>query len=339
MFLKKFLFHFALMVSALLICAPLVEARSGKQEPFNQVVILIDGSGSFKRRQGEAIERTTEILEGISVAEIRRWEKSKDRITIISIDALPEVIWQGSLEDLKAEDTDSWAARFKARTDYAYCTDLGAAFQLARQYLDGDPRYVSRYLFAFTDLINEPPTGSIRTCKRPRLPSPPPEDFPWETFEGVSVNIFWVPPDQKLTWQREAQKRGQASSFSLFTTSESSAAIVKPVPRAELAREVVEERRQEIAIKTKKVGTTFLKWIAKWIAIFLGLVVGIVVIATVATSRISRRRSGNPPPRGPATGRRQPPVPPSTPSASRSLSPLQGNPDRSPRPQRPNTLH
>lgn len=229
-----------------------------RQEPFNQVVILIDASGSYHSRQAEALKSATDRLQELAELELKRWEEDLDQITVISLDAVPEVIWHGNLKDLKdsleptqAGGTDpkaAWADRFKTRTDYASCTDVGAAFRLAASHLNGDARYVDKYLIAFTDGIDEPPLASIKNCRPAKHPSLPPDDFPWETLRGVSVSVFWVPPEQKLAWQRTVASHNLSESFSLYTTSESAQVKIKTITRAEREPDATESaaNRQQV---------------------------------------------------------------------------------------------
>jgi hypothetical protein len=277
----------------------------------NEIVIVVDATDSFRSRQTEAVERTVALLDGIASRELRRWEDNKDRVVIISLDALPEVVWSGSLGDLKAAASTSWAERFRARADYAKCTDVGAAFNLATRYLEGDPREVSRYLFAFSDLIDEPPTTSIRQCRPARVPSPPPEDFPWEKLQGVAVNIFWVPADQKLLWSRAAEQHGLKDSLALFTTSESAVVPVVPPKPAQLAPEVVEEQRKEMSQQVKEFGGKIIKKAGAVLAsIFL-----LLSLAILAALLLSRRRSSHQRPAPAQVGRRiTGPVPPLNPA-------------------------
>src|ERR1044071_753072 len=117
---------------------------------------MLDGSSSYKARRVEAINRALTLLDSIAQTKVHRWEQSTDKIAIITIDAVPEVIWQGSIRDLKALKQSDWTERFKARTDYENCTDVEAVFQLAAKNLRGDPKYVSKYLLPYTALIHEP---------------------------------------------------------------------------------------------------------------------------------------------------------------------------------------
>lgn len=263
------------------------DVLAGVIQARNEIVIIPDASGSFRNRQEEAIKRSVELLEDIAKQKLHRWEDNKDRVVIISLDALPEVVWAGSLRDLKTASSKSWADRFRARTDYASCTDVGAAFNLATHYLDGSPMEVNRHLFVFSDLINEPPTKSIRHCQPAHHPSPPPDDFPWEKLQGVTVNIFWVPVDQKLTWSKAAEQHGLKDSFALFTPSESSVTPILPPEPAHLAPKVIEEQRQKTAQQVKDFGGKILKWAG----LGLGLIFFLIVLAILGTILLSRSRS------------------------------------------------
>jgi hypothetical protein len=121
----------------------------------------------------EPSNRVGSLLEALAETKVHRWEPAADRITLISLDAIPEALWQGTLRDLKKMDRKARTARFQARADSTKCTDVSAAFRLAVQDLDGDARYVGKYLFAFTDLIHEPPMTSIKKCRPPARPCLP----------------------------------------------------------------------------------------------------------------------------------------------------------------------
>ncbi|HEX8163576.1 MAG TPA: VWA domain-containing protein [Pyrinomonadaceae bacterium] len=279
----------ALFVLALSLTLALAGCATGERrpDPSNEVVIMLDVSGTYKSRRAEALAKASALLDSIAQTKVRRWEQGAGRITIITVDAVPEVIWQGTLRDLKSVKQSDWAERFKARTDYEKCTDVEAAFRLATSHLQGDPQFVNKYLFAFTDLIHEPPTGSIRTCKPPSRPSVPSEEFPWASLQDVSVSVFWVPPDQKLAWQRAAADNGLGPSFALYTTSESGQVKVSAPPKPE-AKITDAEREADREGYTQ----TFFG-LLKWAAIILGGFVALVVILLlVARSRRGSEPSG-----------------------------------------------
>lgn len=215
-----------------------------RPEPMNRVVVLLDASGSYRARQAEAAERTALLLDAMAQRTAHRWEKESDRIVLISLDAMPEVIWEGTLHELKSMDRTAWDTRFRARTDYARCTDVDAAFRLAAQHLEGDSRSVHKYLVAFTDLIHEPPTDSLALCHKPAKPSAPSEDFPWEAFREVAVSVLWVPPDQKLVWRRAVEAQG-LTTFALYTTAESKAVTLAPPPAPKLTVTEADRKRDQ----------------------------------------------------------------------------------------------
>jgi hypothetical protein len=256
-------------------------------QPINKVVVMVDTSGSYKGRQMEAIQKTSKLLEAISQSKVHRWEKGIDQIFIVSLDAIPEVIWKGNLREIKALDRNYWIGRFKARTDYAKCTDMGAAFNLADSLLEGDSRYVKKYLFAFTDLIDEPPLESICKCKPPQRPSLPPDNFPWHGLQDVSVAIFWVPPDQKLAWSRIAKEKG-LTTFAIYTTSESAQVKIAPPPKARVTL-TENEVQQEKAWYIHKAWT-----VVKWM---VGLAIIMVLLPVLVMGRRqwrNRRSLGRP---------------------------------------------
>lgn len=304
-----------------LVCTSLAAAQTG-QAPANHVVIIIDGSGSYRKRQADAVERSMAFLDTMAHTKLHRWEPATDRVTLISLDAMPEVLWHGTLRDLKQMDRAAWTNRFRARTDYAQCTDVSAAFQLAAQHLTGDARFIHKYVFVFSDLIDEPPTTAMTKCQRPKRPSLPAAAFPWGALQDVSVAVFWVPPDQKLAWRRVVSEHGLSASFALYTDSESAEVTITPPPRPTPPERTEAERTTE---RAQYVGyaTTFVTWVGGGLAV---IVLGSV--AAVALRRLWLRRtrsapaatagSRRPGPGGP--GQPGAPWPPPGPRPLRSLT-------------------
>lgn len=275
------------------------EIRAEKLEPRNDIVVIIDGSGSFRERQAGAIDQTVELLDDIASRQLRRWEGTRDRVTVICLDALPEVLWEGNLRTLKEQSADAWTERFRARSDYAGCTDVGGAFNLAVRYLEADARIVSRYLFVFSDLIDEPPraiAGGRWQCKPPSRPSPPPVNLPWDKLSGVAVNAYWVPTEQKFAWRQAIDENGLSLTFALHTNSESGVVPVLAPPPAELTPEVKEEQRRDILSRLRHLGSGTLTWVLAAAAL--------IVLALISMSICGRLRRGNRPPRPAAGGRR-----------------------------------
>lgn len=317
----------AVMLTA---CLMIYAGNSAAQtpEPYNQIVILIDASGSYRDRQEAAVERTLGLVDGLAATELQRWEDGADEVTIISVDAMPQAIWSGTVQELKTtleDDSVTWADRFRARREYRHCTDVEAALNLAVQRLDGDPLYVDRYLFIFSDLVHEPPTTSIRRCEEAETPSPPPAGFPIERLENVTVAAFWVPADQVFAWRTTLTELGLEDTFLLYTEAESDSAQISPPPRAELAPEVVEEIGAENRAKLRSI----VGGLWKPALVVAGVIVGLVFVAGAMGRRQRNRRPARRP--GPPRGRRPAARPAASPSRRRS--PVRGRQLR--RPQRP----
>jgi hypothetical protein len=260
-----------------------------KPDIANHLVVMVDASGSYKARQAEAVDRAVAILEGMAKTKLKRWESTSDKIFIISLDASPDTIWQGSLKELKAKSPSFWTERFIARSDYASCTDVSGAFRLAAKHLQGDSRYIGKYLFIFSDMLHEPPTDNMRACQFPVKVSP--ADFPWTNLGDVSASVFWMPPDQKLLWRKAVQERGLEANFSLYTTSESATVSIPNPPRPQ-------EKVTEVDQKTKRgqilsTVTTGLAWAGIIIVAFI-----LLIIAGLVFQR-NRGRRRAPVPRNP----------------------------------------
>lgn len=287
--LKKF---FWLLAALLCLSAGTQEAWPSGQ-PTNKVVLIIDGSDSFKSRQAKAIAKATELLDSIRNEKRRRWEGSSDTITIISLDACPDVVWSGSLQDLKTVDPKGWIDLFHARQGFSACTDLDTAISLALRHLVGDPQTVSKYMFIFSDLIHDPPTDSVRHCQKPR--HRPPETFPWEELRDVSVTVFWCPPNQKHLWTREVKKHRLQENFAIHSSESAEVSVPAPPP----PRLKVSESEKESA---REVVGSFLKWLAIGGLSFVGFIL-LVVLVRVAVARFRTRHSRqSPPPQGNSMG-------------------------------------
>lgn len=273
-------------------------ARASDREGSNSVVVIIDGSGTFASRRDEAVERSAQLLDDLSQRQLHRWEQGTDRVTVISLDAMPEVIWEGGLRELQDQGPEAWRTRFEARTDYAHCTDVTGAFRLAATRLEGDPRDTGRYLFAFTDLVDEPPTTSIRRCTRPSNPSLPGDGFPWSELEGVDASVFWLPPNQKLAWKREVEARGQVESFHLYSESEAAQVSIRAPAPKEIERTA--EDRAESRERALQAASTVGGWIGKVLLGGLVALGGLVLLAALS------RRGGQVPTPAPHPTRRPP---------------------------------
>lgn len=265
--------------------------------PFNRIVILVDATDSFKQRRFDAIEQAQRLVQQVSSHRPKRWEAA-DQLVIISLDAIPEVIWKGDASALSKANRGDWVARFKSRADYARCTDVRAAFELALNELEGLPQATGHYLIGFSDLIHEPPLSSPSKCRPPMLPSVLEKDFPWDRLAEVSVAMFWLPPNQKLAWDR-AMKENGIVGYRLFTTSESTAAEVE-LPRAKQREMSAQDREHLLGRFAEGLGSLAKLGLA--VVVTLALMTGGVALAL----RFRNRRvlsGGTPAPRRSA-GRR-----------------------------------
>src|SRR3989344_2416425 len=229
---------FKLLVVLTLSLLPVGAHADGSVAPHNRIAIIIDASGSYQAREADAIERATALIDEIADAKLGRWEKAMDEVAVISLDAVPEVLLRASVGGLKAMDRRQWLERIRARRDYAFCTDVTRAFEIASLFLtQGDTRYVTQYLVAFSDMQHEPPGTSIRGCQKTgRVPN----DFPWEVLKHTNVSVMWMPAEAKLQWARAATAQG-ASTFAFYTESESSAVHLARPPKAKLDPALSEE--------------------------------------------------------------------------------------------------
>ena len=295
------------MTLAVMLClidvVTLAEAQAkAVEKPFNRVVLMIDASGSYRDRQASAIAKADAMLAELAGRRVKRWE-SGDEVIIISLDAIPEVIWQGPIPNLKGINETAWKDRFDARSDYAGCTDVGAGFRLAARLLGKDPLPTEKYLLVFSDLKDEPPTTSPSICQPPKRPSPPALDFPWDQLADVSTSVFWMPPAQKLAWKRAVDAEG-VESFQLYTTSESGVVeLIAPDAAKKIMSEAERERYQDNFWNISSYVVSLLLYAAG-----IGLVIIIIVMIVLRFSQGRSLRRRRPPrnSRQPLPGNRRP---------------------------------
>src|SRR3990172_10154432 len=101
-----------------------------KPKPFNRVAVVIDSSGTFKGYQFDAIEKVKGLLDKMAEQTERRYQ-APDEIYIVSLDALPTVIWFGKRPQLQELTSERLSELFANRSVYSHCTDVAKAFNLA----------------------------------------------------------------------------------------------------------------------------------------------------------------------------------------------------------------
>src|SRR5580658_1335324 len=95
-------------------------AQTTSPDAHNEIVVVVDASRSFQRRQQEAIDRTNDLLRQLELRQTSVWQEDHDKVTVISLDAIPTVVWSGSPTSLKKAQSDgSWSKWLMARSDYA----------------------------------------------------------------------------------------------------------------------------------------------------------------------------------------------------------------------------
>lgn len=261
----------AVMVIAAVAIAAQDSFAEKRVRPFNRIAIMLDASGSFKDRRMEAVQKASELIDKISNVQSKRYE-GKDEVIVISLDSIPETIWSGAKEQLRNESLQYWKQRFEARNDYQYCTDIENGFILAAQELHKEPQATNLYLFAFTDLINEPPAGSATKCQPATLPSLPSAQFPWNAFADVEAHILWVPINQKQAWLEAAKTAGLGANFHIHSESESNVIELNAPPKARhiMTREERESGKENIQGFAKGIGRVALYIIGGVMLILIG---------------------------------------------------------------------
>ncbi len=247
-------------------------ASAQKHKPFNRVVIIIDSSGTFRGHQFEAIEKVKGFLKEMAKRKERRYE-GKDQIYIISLDAKPEVVWAGQRGQLMQLTEKRLSELFSNRERYAYCTDVATAFNLAAHKLNREPLPTAKWLFVFSDLIDEPVVSGNK-CKTPGKPSLPPEKIRWDILKDVAVMVFWAPDIQIMAWEEALADKGLTIRF--YDEAEASNVELLPPPKAR--KRMTEEERVEARRKIKTFLTYLLTCLKTGVRYFL---IGIVFLVIV----------------------------------------------------------
>lgn len=214
-----------------------------KPKPFNRVVVIIDSSGTFRNHQYEALQKMQGLMEKIAEKKERRYQEP-DEIYLISLDSRPEVIWYGKKRQLEQLSKKKLSEILGARRAYSNCTDITKAFNLASQKLNREPFPAAKWLFVFSDLIDEPPV-SENDCKAPSRPSFPPESIRWDTLidGNTSIGVFWAPDDQIQAWETSLSDLGANIRF--YNAAEAENAEL-PVPAKARFKMTEEERVAKI---------------------------------------------------------------------------------------------
>ena len=250
-------------------------------EPTSRVVLVIDVSGSYRNAQAKALQQATQLLETMAETKQHRWQK-ESVIALVSLDALPEVVWRGGLRDLKANGVAPLVELFRARADLDGCTDVETGFRVALRELGEESRAVSKYLIVFSDLVHEPPEQAINRCSAPQRK--PTATFPFEQLRDVSVSVFWVPPATKLVWSRALVDREM--TFALYTASESRGRLVPPPPPPTL--EFNDTQRAE---HRRRVLGSVVSVLKTFVAVAVCLLLTFVGLAVAARQRRARRNA------------------------------------------------
>jgi len=274
--------------AVLAVCLPLFGLTgciggTNEPKPANHIAILIDGSKTFDRRRGEAVQRAQELIDKIAEKPGRRHQGANDSVTVIAIDAMPSVLWRGTLDELRSADREVGLRRFAARSDYSFCTDVDGAFRLATEELGPSSPQIHKYVFVFSDLQHEPPSDSLRRCQKPRVGGA--DSFPWSGIEDASISVLWTPPGQKLAWQREIDTRGLSKSFHVYVDSESAELVPAPPP---VARRVIteQERQQTKDLVNSAVGLALKIVLA--VVLLSAIVIGLILMAARRRQRVRR---------------------------------------------------
>lgn len=250
-----------------------VTTATVKPKPFNRVVVVIDSSGTFKGYQFAAIEKAKGLLDKMAEQTERRYQ-APDEIYIVSLDALPTVIWFGKRPQLEELTSERLSELFTNRSAYSHCTDVAKAFNLSANKLNREPIPAEKYLFVFSDLIDEPP-ASRNKCEPPSKPSLPPVDINWDSLMDTSISVFWAPDDQSSAWMSTLSDQGINIKF--YNEAEARNIELPPPPKARFKMSDV-ERKEKLAYLSNGVWG-LIKWLLKYTLILIGGLIGLILLS------------------------------------------------------------
>lgn len=253
-----------------------------------RVGLVIDGSDSLAGFEDQVLQAADRLLGQIESSPQKRWEHPRVQVFVVALDAIPTVVWTGSSAKLRALDRGALFARIRSRTDTRRCTDVTTAMRLALRELGPPGPTIGRHLAFFSDLIHEPPKTSARACARVVAV---PADVPWDALKGVDVHALFLPPNQRLAWDRAAATAG-LTSFYTYTTAESSqVTLVAPSPPTASAAEV-ETKRAAIRSETKtalgNAGSALLSVVLWAVGLLAALVLLGIVLGALRRRRPAR---------------------------------------------------
>lgn len=250
-----------------------VATATVKPKPFNRVAVVIDSSGTFKGHQFAAIEKVKGLLDKMAEQTERRYQ-APDEIYILSLDALPTVIWFGKRPQLEELTSERLSELFANRSSYSHCTDVAKAFNLASNKLNRDPVPAAKYLFVFSDLIDEPPSSRTK-CEPPSRPSLPPVDIHWDSLTDASISVFWAPDDQISAWMSSISDQGLNIKF--YNEAEARNMELPPPPKARF--KMSEEERKEKLEHLSNGIWGLIKWFLKYTLLFIGGLIGLILLS------------------------------------------------------------
>jgi len=262
------------------------QALAEKQKPFNRVVVIIDSSGTFANHQFKAIQKVNKLLTQMASKREKRYE-AQDQVYIITLDARPQIIWAGIRDQLLQLTQNELSELFKDRRKYSYCTDIATAFNLAAYKLNRDPIPAAKWLFVFSDLIDEPAISGTK-CKNPEYPSPPSGKIRWDRLTNASIVVFWAQDSQIIEWEEALLDKQLSITF--FDEAESLNMKLLPPPKAR--KKMTDQERKEAKKRLSEGGLFLLKW-AKFLAVGSISLIILTVFVVMVVNYISRRRLGH----------------------------------------------
>lgn len=226
-----------------------VEAAS----PYCRIVIVFDHSGSVEENLELAWQQIYRMIRKF------RAEGPKDEIFLISLDDRPELIFQGTGDQIRQAREAFATLKDKSA---GWGTDVAGAMGLARYALERPPlpgkaEPALKAVVVFSDLHVDQPKDGRRFVE--------PEAMDWSAFRDVQVEFYYVEPEQELRWRPLVTAAGVKASF--FTPAFARNQRLFEAPEAPRAR--VEGGLPGGVLR-------LLGWVVGLGALFLGVIVVLV---------------------------------------------------------------
>lgn len=178
-------------------------AGSSSSQGQVHLIVALDFSDTAKARASADVDVVRSMLKRLVAKrprDGRHRPTARVVISIVSIDALTEVVWSGTELSAGERDDGWWNAVVAERQSYGRCTSLANMWTKVSELVRRAGRCDRVELLIFSDLIaEEGKGGSAKTCAPPQVG--PSSNVPWNDLARIDVmRVYGVPSSVKAAW-------------------------------------------------------------------------------------------------------------------------------------------